>query len=329
MESWLFRKAVTAVTLTVLYTLSMSHALALDQLELPGKTLYPEGIAADNVSGALYVGGLAHGEILKFFDGRWQTFKTAHSDGLKNTIGLSVDGERHRLWVCNTRFLVAGEDAIDPAITPSILVFDTDTGALLKRFDIEADGLPHFFNDVTLGPDGAAYVSDSLAPVIWRMDMGDGQASRFVQSKEFQLQPEYNLNGIVLTPDGKHLIVTIPGREIGGLFRVTLADRRVQAISLDQAFSGGDGLVFTDSNQLIAVMGGVTGVQLDQHYLTGKVRHYPALVDQFDFATTADVQGNSLYVVNSQLDHFVPMFQNDSPPTLPFTLTRVPLNTLK
>ncbi len=49
-----------------------------------------------------------------------------------------------------------------------------------------------------------------------------------------------------------------------------------------------------------------------------------AFDDVLDVPTTAAVLHDRLWVVNSQLDHFVELLGNDDPPQLPFEIIGIP-----
>ncbi len=294
------------------------------QIPLIGDRVFPEGIAAHGGSGEIFVGGLADGEIQRIRDGEAALFKASHANGLKNVIGMAVDPVRDRLWVASTGFLSDGEIVLSPDDLPEVLVFDSGSGELLGRFAVPYDGSPHFLNDIALDGEGNAYITDSLAPTIWTIDAGLKGLEKFVEDPALVIQEGFNLNGIAITPDQRYVIATIPGAP-GALFRISLEEREITEVAFDGPFRGADGLVFADPERLIGVVGGIYVIELSDDYARGRIVDLPDFESTFDFATTADVLDDRLYVVNSQLDHIVPVFENDAPPEVPFTITSVPL----
>ena len=294
------------------------------RIPLIGDRVFPEGIAAHGGSGEIFVSGLADGEIQRIRDGEASPFKASHADGLKNAIGMAVDPVRDRLWVASTGFLSDGEIVISPDDLPEVLVFDSGSGVLLGRFAVPHDGSPHFLNDIAVDGEGNAYITDSLAPTIWTIDAGLSGIEKFVEDPALVIQEGFNLNGIAITPDQRYVMATIPGAP-GALFRISLDGREITEVAFDRPFRGADGLVFVDPERLIGVVGGLFLIELSDDYARGRTVDLPDFESMFDFATTADVLDDRLYVVNSQLDHIVPMFENDAPPEVPFTITSVPL----
>lgn len=297
------------------------------RIPLLGDATFPEGIAAHPSTGELFVGGLASGDIQRVSPDGVAYFKQPHEDGLLNVIGLAVDPARDRLWVCSSSF-------DDPTVAASLLAFDTTTGALLASFSTPADGLLHFLNDVDVDEAGNAYATDSFAPVVWRVDAELTEITPLSSDPAFVVDPEgFNLNGIAVTPDDLHAIVSVPTLSGTGakLFRVALDDGAVLEIPVDPAFGGVDGLEVVGATTMLG-SGGVPGL----HRLTFDAAFTQveiAALDQFDaeldLPTTNAVLDDRVWVVSSQLDHFVEMFGNEDPPSLPFEIVGVPLAALE
>ncbi|MEM6927906.1 MAG: hypothetical protein AAF602_13320, partial [Myxococcota bacterium] len=187
---------------------------------LLGDATYPEGIAAHAGTNQLFVGGLANGDIQRI-DARGDAsyFKEANEDGLLNVVGLAVDPDRDRLFVCSTSFA-------DPTVLPSLVVFDTETGEQIASLSAPADGLPHFFNDVTVDRSGRAYVTDSFAPVVYAVDVDLTSIDVLASDPAFVVDPSgFNLNGIAVTTDDRFAIVSVATLGgVGRLFRIGLGD---------------------------------------------------------------------------------------------------------
>lgn len=293
-------------------------------IELLGEALHPEGIAAHPGTGELFVGGLATGEIQRIApDGTVSQLVPPGDSGLLNVIGLAVDPRRDRLHACSTSFF-------DPLVPPSLVVFDATTGELLGSFSPPDDGLPHFFNDVTVDEDGNAFVTDSLAHVIWRLDDDLTGLTSFASDPAFIADPTgFNLNGIVAV-DGALIAVvpTLTGTD-GRLFRVELDDGTVSLLDTPPSFGGVDGLVALDDDRLLGVGGvpGITSITLRDD--EARIEALPTHTAELDLPTTGAILDGRLWIVNSQLDHFVPLFpDHGTPPEPPFTVTGIALEAL-
>ncbi|MGW6865210.1 SMP-30/gluconolactonase/LRE family protein [Streptomyces sp. NPDC054904] len=191
---------------------------------LPGAKVYPEGIAADARTGTVYVGSYADGTVYRARPGTRsaEVFLPAGTDGRTTANGLRVDA-RGRLWVTDS--------------TKGVTVYDTRTGSRLARFDVPGNA-PRFVNDLTVTPDGAAYLTDSVRGVIYRvapeqLAAGDGPLLvAYDLTPALRPRPAggFSLNGIVSDPAGRFLLtVDMPQGELhrvdlrtGALSRVTL-----------------------------------------------------------------------------------------------------------
>ena len=202
---------------------------------LPGDRPYPEGIALDPYTGDAYVGSYTTGAVYRAAAGSRaaQVFLPAGADGRNTANGLKVDRSR-RLWVIDS---TAGVD-----------VYDLRTSTLLARFTVPGSD-PSFVNDLAIGPDGTAYLTDSTRPVVYRVTPAD---LRRVRGGSATLDAAYDLsavapadglflNGIVADPAGRCLFVV--GMTGGGLYRVTTASGAVSQVALNGGdLTHGDGL---------------------------------------------------------------------------------------
>jgi hypothetical protein len=204
--------AVVAVALVAGAAATAGSAPDRDRdADLPQAGVYLEGIGVDKRAGAFYVsatnqsGAIFRGEthrgdqVLEL----WQP-PTAGNDGR----GIDVDH--------SGRVYVAGGPAAE------VRVFSR-AGELLAELPTAAAG--SFLNDVWVGPDGAAYVTDSSLPVIWRVSFGAGgwQIERWLDvSPAISYTPpltDFDLGGIVSTANGRFLLTT--QGTTGQLWRMT------------------------------------------------------------------------------------------------------------
>ncbi|MCC6415200.1 MAG: hypothetical protein IT582_04760 [Opitutaceae bacterium] len=162
--------------------------------------------------------------------------------------GLVVDEKRGLLWAAgSTQKVTSGwNEAIDGQC--ALLAFDLNTGALRHTYPVPNDGRVHATVDLTLATDGAVYLSDSAAPVIWRLVPGGGQLENWCEDARFR-----SLQGLALSTDGDTLYVADYAL---GLFRIAVASREIEALSArDTTLIGIDGLT-RHGNALIAMQNG-------------------------------------------------------------------------
>jgi sugar lactone lactonase YvrE len=218
-------------------------------------SLHPEGVAYDPTRCAFLVGSLRHGTVsVVRRDGSVRML--ASDPQMVSTIGVHVDAARNRLLVVYAD-LGVGERST-PATTMALSgvgFFDLRTGRLQRLVDLAAVAGPglHAANDLTIAPDGTAYVTDPLSDALLRIDV-DGHASVLIRDPRFHdaaTPTSFGLNGIVWHPRGYLLAVKSWG---GELFRVSTGSRpKVQLVSTDQPIHNGDGLLLRPDGTLLAV----------------------------------------------------------------------------
>jgi sugar lactone lactonase YvrE len=286
---------------------------------IPGDTVFPEGVASGPRTGFFYVGSSTDGTIYRGRPDRrtMEVFLPGGADGRTAATGMKVD-RQGRLYVSG-------------AATGQMWVYDSHSRRLVRHFDTGLRGPNTFINDVTVTPDGDAYFTDSVAPVLWRVpaaavrhrDPTVAAPQRFLDftGTAVVYQAGFNLNGIWFAAGGRQL-VTVQSNT-GKLFRIGVADRSVAEIPVAGGpLANGDGILLAgpvlfvarNANQLIVTVG------LDRKLSSGRVLAQftdPAL----HTPTTLALSGTRLLVVNSQFDRQGPGLV----PDLPFTVSGVPL----
>ncbi|KAB2344167.1 superoxide dismutase [Actinomadura rudentiformis] len=284
--------------------------------ELPGAKVYPEGIATDPRSGALYAGSYADGTIYRTTPGRRvaEVFLPAGTDARHTANGLRVD-RAGRLWVTDS--------------TAGVTVYDTRTRRLLARFDVPGAG-PRFVNDVAIGPDGSAYLTDSVRAVVYRVTPREvARGGRATLTPRFDLagalEPHapdaFTLNGIVADPRGRYLLtVDLTG---GDLYRLDLASSAIRKVRL----SGGD-MFHADGleiqhGRLWAAHNTAYAISRWRVTADGSAARLERRVADraLQFPTTLVRRHGVLYVVRSQFDKGGPL--GPGTPEVPFTIAAV------
>jgi len=197
-----------------------------------------EGIGLDKRTGAFYVSEVTGGEIHRGQVRRADTRQWLDGDGTDGRFtarGVTVD-DAGRVYVAG------GPNGIEHDGAPDLWVYSRD-GRLLAAL---RTGVPKaFLNDVAIGPDGAAYFTNSGAPQVFRVAQKRGTWS--VQTwadatGTIAAPPGINLNGIVAATDGRSLVVA--QSNVGRLWRFDLRSRAVSLIDIgDTNVVTADGLV--------------------------------------------------------------------------------------
>ncbi|MFQ3647293.1 MAG: hypothetical protein SNJ54_10385 [Anaerolineae bacterium] len=205
----------------------------------------PEGIVWDEAGGSFIVGSLLRGDVSRVFpDGRFEVI--IRDEILLSTVGLALDDERQRLLVTSSgaNAFFGQEGAARLAaydLTSGQRLFHVDLGALVGSGR-------SFANDVTVAPDGTAYVTDSFTSVVYQVS-AEGEASVLVNDPLLS-STFLGANGIVYHPNG-FLLVANSGEKT--LLKITLEPTpTVTLVDLDIPF-GADGMALAEDGTLFAV----------------------------------------------------------------------------
>ncbi|MGW4639684.1 superoxide dismutase [Sphaerisporangium sp. NPDC004334] len=262
----------------------------------------PEGIAI-GPGPVAYFGSRATGEIYRA-DLRTGQGRVISPGPGTPSLGLKID-PRGRLFVAGG----TGGDA---------RVIDTRSGAVLASYRLATEA--SFVNDVALTPD-AAYFTDSVNPVLYKLPFGRGgalpaEAVRVPLTGDIVYTAGFNVNGIAPTPDGTGLIIVQSGT--GKLFRVAPSTGVATTIDLGgESLIDGDGLLL-DGRVLHVVQNSlntVTSLLLERGATSGKVVRR-LVDDRFDIPTTIAAFGDRLYLPNGR-------FTTPPTPTTPYNVVAV------
>jgi sugar lactone lactonase YvrE len=263
----------------------------------------PEGIEYDTRNRRILTGSLSEGTIFEIKNDGSVTPAVTDPD-LKSSIGIEADEERDRLLVANSDFSIFQGKGTGQA---KLGVYNLSTGARLAMVDLAAadTGAPkdavHFANDVTVGDDGTAYVTDSRTNVVYRVDPGYKASvlHRFVPAKGLAL------NGIVYHPSG-YLLVTSGAT----LYKVPIdKPAGLTEVKLPEPVPGQDGMLWTSDGRLAIVSNSdnrVVALTSKDDWGTAQIAGVAKFATQ---ATTGAAVGNDIYVVH-------PHFADKDPPSV-------------
>ena len=300
---------------------------------LPGRMLFPEGIAADE-AGTLYVGSITSSTVLRVDPPYAESDVSEFSQGqlTRGSVGVFVDDAQGVLLVCDSN---PGEP-----VASSLVALDLDTGMRVAEHVLvpAAEGNPVLCNDGVVAADGHAYFSDSFGARVMRVAsddlLTDGvDAEVFLEGPQLGApgDPPFGANGVTEL-DGELYVVNfnqgtllrIPRDTDGNaldIVPIALEDESGSAVTL----VGPDGLDASSAGTLVVVengiFGGGAGNRLVEIELDGDTGVVHEVASDLDIPTTAAEADGRQWVVEGQLDH---LFGLDEAPPSPFQLVGVP-----
>ena len=269
-----------------------------ERINFTANRQYPEGIAYSSSLNGFVITSLTQGKLgTVSTGGQYTDFITPPE--LVSGVGVKV--VNGRILVCNGDMGVSSKSSPQTALKlAQLLVFNISTRQLERQVDL-GGLLPdanHFPNDIAINPDGTVYVTDSFAPVIYRVTSG-GQASILVRDDLRFSSSTFGLNGIVYHPDG-YLIAANTGA--GKLYKIDL--KNGNAVSEVSGISNlpGDGLTLVGTTDLYVVTGGgsrVAQVRSTDGFLTASV----VKTDENGYAqaTTSTYANGQIYTLNARI----------------------------
>jgi len=259
----------------------------------------PEGVEYDTNGHRFLTGSIAEGSVMVI--GTDGTVTAAFKDpDLVASVGIEVDEERDRLLVANSNnpFAKGGSGQA------KLGVYRLSTGERLAMVDLKAvvpnppADATFFANDVAVGADGAAYVTDTRAKLIYQVTPG-------YQASVLHRFDDFAPNGIVFHPAGYLLVV-------GGaaMFKVPVGnpDAATQ-VKLPEEIPGQDGAVWMADGRLAIVSNSsnrVVTLRSADDWASAQLAGQGSYGTQ---ATTAAVVGDDVYVVQ-------PHFGDPDPPKI-------------
>ena len=202
----------------------------------PGGSKF-EGIGADRRAGTFSVSEVTGGEIHRGTARSPHTEEWLSGDGTDGRFtarGITVDR-------AGRVYIAGGPNGIGTD-NPDLWVY-TRSGELLAALRVPGDNV--FLNDVWIGPDGAAYFTNSNAPQIFRVAADGDSYEAELWADATGVIPTlagFNLGGIVTSPDRSALIVAQGNAR--RLWRFDLTDRSVTPVDTGSVdLLDADGLV--------------------------------------------------------------------------------------
>ena len=283
--------------LLTLIVLAVAAPVALAKASFPDTVALPNGFAPEGIEingHTAYVGSVGSGAVwvADLRTGAGRTL-VAGAPGSRAATGIELD--RGLLWVSGAGF-------------GNARVYDARTGALVRELQLATGTAATFINDAAATKRGV-YFTDSQRPVIYRVS--GSSVTTIPLSGDYQhVAGQFNLNGIVATPNGKTLIaVQTVAKKLFTIDPTTGVAKAIDTGSYD--LTNGDGLLLR-GHTLYVVQNRdnkVAAFRLSPD-LT-KATFLRTLTDpDLDVPTTIDRSGTRLYVVNARFGTTTPTDQS-------------------
>lgn len=302
--------------------LAVGAAAAPTEVALPGDRVFPESLSATK-DGTLFIGSFAEGGILKVRPGadKAEPWIKPGANGSRSTFGVLADEVSNTLLVCSNDTSGFGVPGPGTATGSALKAFDLTTGE--AKGSTPLPGGPTLCNDIALGPDGSAYVTDSFNPHILRLKPGGNEFEVWGSDPRFA-PPKggAGLDGIAVGTDGAIYVNTFTP---GGLFKVAVADGRageITALQTSRKLTLPDGLRAYGDNTFLMIEGGGS---LDLVTVKGGTAEVTTIKDGFGGPVSVTQVGSTAWVAEGQLGHLLDPELKKQPPKLPFRLHAVPL----
>ncbi len=273
-----------------------------DRIAFTANRQYPEGIAYAPTLDKFLVSSLTQGKIGSV-DRNGVYTDVVSDDSLIAAVGIKV--RNGLLYVCNGDLGVSDKSTATSAMkTAGLFVYDLSTGRNVRRVNL-ASLLPtanHYANDIAFDNQGNAYITDSFAPVIYRVPADANQSASILVRKDSLFSGQsFNLNGIVYHP-GNFLIVGKANE--GKLFKVDLANpsstTAVSPITLSAPLPSCDGmLLYNNELYVVHERTKMARVTSSDDWKTATVARVDASGYQ-DATTNTEVNG-SIYALNARI----------------------------
>jgi sugar lactone lactonase YvrE len=279
---------------------------------------FPESVTS-TADGTLYAGSFNLGGVVKVAPGsKAEQFIKPGAAGTRSTLGVLADEKGGTLYVCSNDLTGLGVPGPNDTKGAWLKTFDLATGAPKGGFALKEP--KSLCNDIVVGTDGTAYVSDSFAPYVYSLKPG-GSALE-VWATDPLLAPAKDgvgLDGIAIGADGNLYVTTyIPAK----LFKVAVKGGKAGAVTelkpsrpidhADAMRAFGDGFLLIEGNG-----------KLDKVTVKGDVADIATIKDGFAEPVSVTRVGDRAWVAEGKLSYIVGDNKGKDPG--PFVLTPVAL----
>jgi sugar lactone lactonase YvrE len=285
-----------AAAAALVLLLAVPAAAAPQQINIPGERVFPESLTSTK-DGTIYIGSLAQGTIYRVAKGSStaEPWIKPGTNGMLSVLGVLADEKSGTLWACSSDLSAMGI-ALPGEKQVALKAFDLATGAPKGSFPLPGSG--SLCNDIAIGHDGSAYVTDSLHPRILRLKPGAEALEVWVENPVFGTGGPM-LDGIAFGHGGLY-VNTYQG---GKLFRVALhkdgSAGAVTELKPSSPLDHPDGLRPLGGGRFLMIEG---AGRLDRVTIKGDEAEIDVLKDGLNVPVSVARVGNTAYALEGQLN---------------------------
>ena len=304
----------------LLLALDLSGLRAQAPITLPGDRVFPENISSDR-AGNIYVGNFGSGGVfrIKPHGTAVESWIAPGAYGTNSVAGVLADERSNTLWVCSNSLKEVGVDVAGGDSASTLKGFDLRTGQ--GRISVPLPTSPSFCNDIAIGRDGSAFVSNSSSAEILRLRPNAKVLEIWFSDPTLQPKDGVGLDGLAFGEDGS---LYVDRYDPGDIYRIEIkGDKagRVTRLGTSRALVNTDAIRPLGHDRFLLVEG---GGRLDRMTIKGDSALVETLKDGFDTPTGATRVGNVVWVSEAQFGFlFDPAMKGKKP--APFRIYPVPL----
>jgi sugar lactone lactonase YvrE len=297
-------------------------AHAQTSIALPGERAFPENIAASR-DGTLYVGSVGQGGVYRIepHGKEAQVWIKPGAFGTHSTFGVLADDKSNTLWVCSNDLSARGVTIGGADGVSALKGFDLKTGE--GKISAALPGKPATCNDITIGPDGSAFVSNTAAPQILRLAPAARELEVWFTDASLQPATGAGLDGLAFGPDGNLYVDRFTP---GDLYRIDVKNGKAAGatrLTTSRPLALADAIRRHGKDQFLLVEG---AGRLDRFTVQGDNVTVETLKDGYTTRPTGvAVVGKTAWVSEGQLSYLFDPALKDQKPSLPFQISAVAL----
>lgn len=268
-------------------------------VSVPDKS-FPESVTSTS-DGTLYAGSFNRGGVVKAASGgKAEQFIKPGAGDSRSTLGVLADEKGGMLYVCSNDLSGLGVAGPGDAKGAALKLFDLKSGVLKGSFALKDP--KSLCNDIAVGSDGTAYVTDSFTPNVYSLKPGGSALEVFATDPALTPAKDgVGLDGIAFGSDGNLYVTTyIPA----ALFKIAVKDGKagaVTALKPSRPLDHADAMrTFGDSLLLIEGNG-----KLDKVTVKGDEAQIETIKDGFVEPVSVTQVGNTAWVAEGKLSYII------------------------